>query len=101
MVLSIDVADFTRRVEHPARSAGLKKRRTGIGSVLGESESASAVPMNTTGFVLAPATAIAEIFRRMNDVCTALGRIEREVGRLATEVAHSRRLVDGQGENDN
>ena len=97
--LLVDVADFTRRAEHPARSAG-KKRRTGISSALRKTESAPAV--NATSFVLAPALAAAdpEILRRLDEMYSALGRIEFEVGRLATEVTRSPRLVGDRDEGD-
>src|SRR5436305_5102348 len=92
--LLTDVTDFTRRAEHPARSAA-KRRRIGAGSALRETGSAPAV--TTAGLVLTPtlATSDPEVLRCLNEVRAALGRMEHEVSRLVTEVANLQRLGGG------
>ena len=76
--LLVKVAGFTRRAEHPTRSAGSKKRRVEDNSTPEQTGPSSVVPMSTAGFVLAQATD-PEVFRRLDEMRAVLGRLEREV----------------------
>src|SRR2546421_7364099 len=70
--LSVEVAGFTRRAEHLARSIGSKRRRIDSQSVPGQSDPTPVVPMTTAGFVLAPASATTdpEVLRRLEEMRT-------------------------------
>ena len=96
--LLVEVSDFTRRVERPVRSAGIKRSRAGYRT---PPEAASPAPMTTSNYVMEPlpvATDL-EVLRRLDGIQATLGRLthensrlSHEVSRLASEVANLQRL---------